>query len=221
MDRTDLPTAPALDALGAACARAAGLAGIAANGLLAGFFAFRGAGSSAGELLGPANDLVGSLASGLMIPVALSVRRLLPEGRAIGTVQALGLASMGVLTVSGPLLVLGVMPFQTSTAITLGAAMVLAGWLLAVNRWMRRRGTLRPELARLGEVVGAATLAAGAVAASGWVLLPQGSTTQVVVLVLAGVPGVLAWIATPVWFLRLGSRPVAPSMQPSMQGATP
>jgi hypothetical protein len=218
----DRPVPPAvLDPLGAACARAAGVAGIAANGLLAGFFAARAASWPAGELLGPANDLVGSLASALMIPVAVSVRPLLASGRSVETVQALGLASMGVLAVSGPLLVLGVVPFEVSTAITLSAAMVLAGWLLGVNRWMRRRRTLPPALARLGEVVGAATLAAGAGAAAGWLLLPRGSTAQVVVLVAAGIPGVLAWLATPVWFLRLGHRPAdvpASAVRP-MQGA--
>jgi hypothetical protein len=36
-------------------------------------------------------------------------------------------------------------------------------------------------------------------------LLPPNSTAQVVALALAGVPGLLAWIATPLWFLRLGS----------------
>jgi hypothetical protein len=205
MDRT-LPSA-ALDPLGAACARAAGVAGIAANGLLAGFFAARAVSWPAGEVLGPVNDLVGSLAGALMIPVAIAVRPLLASGRPVDGVHALGLASMGVLAVSGPLLVLGVVPFEVSTVVTLTAAMGLAGWLVGVNRWMRRRRVLRPALARLGEWVGAATLAAGAVATAGWVLLPQGSTGQVVVLVLAGIPGVLSWIATPVWFLRLGRRP--------------
>src|SRR5215218_10100645 len=46
VDRTHLPTVPAaaLDPLGAAGARAAGITGTLANGLLAGFFASRGAG---------------------------------------------------------------------------------------------------------------------------------------------------------------------------------
>jgi hypothetical protein len=210
MDRTESSTAPVvargLDPLGAACARAAGTAGIVANGLLAAFFAFRAAGSTAGEFLGPANDLVGSLASGLMIPVALSLRTLLPDGPAVGAVQAVGVASMGVLTVGGPLLVLGVVPFATSSAISISAAMVLAGWLVAVNRWVRRRGTLRRSLARLGELAGATTLAAGAGAGLALVLLPTNSVAQVTALVVAGVPGVLAWLATPVWFLRLGNR---------------
>jgi hypothetical protein len=216
MDRTALPTATAdagLAPFGAACARAAGTAGMVANGLLAGFFAFRAAAVPAGEVLGPANDLVGSLASALMIPVALSLRSLLPDDRAVGPVQGVGLASMGVLTVGGPLLVLGVVPFETSTAVTLGAAMVLAGWLLTVNRWMRRQGTLRPSLARFGEVVGASTLAAGAGAGAALLLLPEHSAARLVALAVAGVPGVLAWLATPVWFLRLGSRAAPPPLQ--------
>jgi hypothetical protein len=213
MVRTDTsaPVDPAgpLPARAAAFARAAGIGGIAANGLLAGFFASRGADFPRGEVLGPANDIVGSLTCALMIPAAVAVRPRLPDGWTVDVAQTAVLAALGVLTVNGPLLVLGVVPFETSTAISIGASMVLAGWLLTANRWMRRRRTLRPALARLGEVVGAATLAAGAAAATGWLLLPQGSTAQVVVLVLAGIPGVLAWIATPLWFLRLGSRPAA------------
>ena len=206
MDRTPLPTAPVLDPLGTACARAAGIAGTVANGLLAGFFASRAASFAAGEVLGPANDLVGSLACALMAPVVLAVGPRLPEGRAVVLAQTSVLTALGVLTVNGPLLVLGVVPFETSTAISMGAAMVLAGWLLTANRWMRRRGTLRPRLARLGEVIGATTLLAGAGAGAALFLLPEHSTARLVALVAAGVPGVLAWLATPVWFLRLGSR---------------
>ena len=155
-----------------------------------------------------------------MVPVAVSLRPLLPTGRAVQVAQATGIASMCVLAVNGPLLVLDVVPFETSTAISISAAMVLAGWLFTVNRWMRRTGTLRDALARWGQVIGAATLAAGAGAGAALVLLPRNSTVQVVALVLAGVPGILAWIATPVWFLRLGSRPAHPLRStPPLQGA--
>jgi hypothetical protein len=206
MVRTDSPAPTgALPLEAAAFSRAAGIAGMAANGLLAGFFASRGAGIAQGEVLGPANDLVGSLACALMVPVAVAVRPLLPEGRAVVVTHTAVLTALGVLTVNGPLLVLGVVPFETSAAISIGAGMVLAGWLLAANRWMRRRGTLRRSLARLGELVGATTLVAGAGAGLSLALLPKGSTAQVVGLVLAGVPGILAWLATPVWFLRLAN----------------
>jgi hypothetical protein len=202
--------------------RAAGVAGVAANGLLVGFFASRAAEFSPGEVLGPANDLVGSLACAMMVPVVVAVRPLLPEGRGVVVMQTAVLTALGVLTVNGPLLVLGVVPFETSSAISIGAGMVLAGWLLTANRWMRRRGTLRRSPARLGELVGATTLAAGAGAGLALALLPKGSTAQVVALVLAGVPGVLAWLATPVWFLLLGGRSAVPSMQEvSMRGAQP
>lgn len=170
MDRTACP--PLLDAgeplpAGiAACARTAGIAGTAANGLLAGFFASRTAGFARGEVLGPANDLVGSLASALMVPVAVGLRPRLPDRRSVDAVQVTGLAAMGVLTASGPLLVLGVVPFETSTAVSVSTSMLLAGWLVTVNRWMRRRGTLGRSLARLGELAGTTTLAAGPVRAS-------------------------------------------------------
>ena len=221
MVRTDspAPTGPLpLDA--AAFSRAAGIAGMAANGLLAGFFASRAAGLAPGEVLGPANDLVGSLACALMVPVAVAVRPLLPEGRAVVITHTAVLTALGVLTVNGPLLVLGVVPFEASATISIGASMVLAGWLLAANRWMRRRGTLRRSLARLGELVGATTLVAGAGAGLALALLPKGSTAQVVALVLAGIPGLVAWLATPVWFLRLAD-PRHADPRTVLEGAQP
>jgi hypothetical protein len=224
MDRTDrpAPTGP-LPVDAAAFARAAGAGGIAANALLIGFFASRGVGFSEGEVLGPANDLVGSLTSAVMVPVAVSLRPLLPTGRAVQVAQAAGIASMCVLAANGPLLVLGVVPFGISTAISISAAMVFAGWLFTVNRWMRRARTLRESLARWGQVIGAATLVSGAGAGAALVLLPRNSTAQFVALGITGLPGVLAWLATPVWFLRLGSRAAAP-LRPSrstrpLQGA--
>ncbi len=82
--------------------------------------------------------------------------------------------------------------------------MLLAGRLLTANRWVRRRSTLRRPLARLGELAGATTLAAGAGVGLALLLLPKELGRSGHRVVVAGVPGVLARLATPVWFLRLG-----------------
>ena len=130
-------------------AYAAGAAGTLANLFLIGFYALQASHPDDGSWLGSANDLVGSLGSALMIPVALALGARLPERRAARLTQAAGLAAMLVLAVGGPLLLLGVLVFEVQTPIMLAAFMVLAGWLFLVNRWLRQPGALGPRLARL------------------------------------------------------------------------
>jgi hypothetical protein len=190
----------------AAFAWAAGGAGALANGLLVAFYILLAAGSDAQHVAGSSNDLVGSLAMALAIPVALALVPLLPRRRSVRITQAVGIAAMAVLAVGGPLLVFGVLPFEIQAPIAIGASMLLATWLFLVNRWMRRAGTLDARITRVGRVAGAATLASFAGVVTGLVLLPWGSVLQIVVLAVTGLPGVLAWLGTPVWFLMLGGR---------------
>lgn len=190
----------------AAFAWAAGTAGTLANLLLVAFYILLAARSDAQHVAGSSNDLVGSLAMALSIPVALTLEPLLPRRRAVRIAQAVGIAAMAVLAAGGPLLVLGVLPFEIQAPIAIGASMLLAAWLFLANRWMRRAGTLDARITRVGQVAGAATLGSFAGVVTGLVLLPWGSAPQIVVLVVAALPGVLAWLATPVWFLMLGGR---------------
>jgi hypothetical protein len=185
---------------------AAGSAGALANLLLVAFYILFAAGSDAQHVAGSSNDLVGSLATALSIPVALALVPLLPRRRVVRITQTVGIAALAVLTVGGPLLVLGILPFEIQAPIASGASMLLAAWLFLVNRWMRRAGTLDARITRVGRVAGAATLACFAGVLTGLVLLPWGSVLQFVVLGVTGLPGVLAWLATPVWFLMLGGR---------------
>jgi hypothetical protein len=198
---TTAPTWPA--GRGAAFARAAGATGVLSNLLLIVFFALAAAGAGPENLAGPANDLVGSLSCALMVPVAVSLAPLLPRRRAVRVTQVAGIAAMVASAVGGPLLVLGVVPFDIETAVGIGAWMLLAGWIGLVSRWTGRAGTLPPRPGRLGRLVGATTLAAAAGVAAGLVLLPRASVAQLVVLVVAGAPGIVAWLAMPVWFLLL------------------
>jgi hypothetical protein len=176
-------------------ARAAGVTGVAANVLLVGFFAVeQGRTRRLPISLGSANDVVGSISSALMVPVVLAV------GPSRWT-RRLGLASTVVLTAAGPALVLGFVPFAVQMPIAIGAFEGLAAWILAAGR--DRRGTMTDDVARLGVLSGGGVLAGGALAGVGR-LLGVRSLPGRAALVIGGVPGVLAWLAMPVWFLRLG-----------------
>jgi hypothetical protein len=184
-------------------AYAAGVTGILANSLLIAFFALQAGQPEDGISLGSANDLVGSLATGFMIPVALAMGRRLPRRRAARVAQAAGLTAMALLTGGGPLLVLGVLAFEVATAIAVAGYVVLGLWLFLVNHWFRLSGVLRPRLARFGEFLGAGTLAGYVIVGLG-LLLPWMSWPQLVVFGVGLLIGLPAWLGIPVWFLALG-----------------
>ena len=174
-------------------ARAAGITGHAANVLLAAFFAVEaGRRRVLPVSLGSANDIVGSVSTALMVPVVLAVS---PNR----WTRLLGLGATGVLTLAGPALVLGLVPFAVQMPIAIGAFEGLAGWIVLSGR----RGTLPEDVTRLAALSGGGVLAGSAVVGAG-LLLPEGSLPRRTALVIGGLPGMVGWLAMPVWFLRLG-----------------
>ena len=184
-------------------AYAAGATGILANLSLIAFFALQATHPDDGFSLGSANDIVGSLATAFMIPVALFLGGRLPPRRAARFTQAAGLTAMALLSVGGPLLVLGVLAFEVETPIAMAAWIILSLWLLLVNRWLRLSNALPVRLARLGEYLGAGTLVGYLVVGLG-LLLPWMSSGQLVVFGVGLVIGLPAWLGIPVWFVLLG-----------------
>ena len=71
--------------MAAGFAYAAGATGILANFFLIAFFALQAGNPESGTSLGSANDLVGSLGTALMIPVALALSTWLPDRRLGGS----------------------------------------------------------------------------------------------------------------------------------------
>ena len=159
--------------------------------------------NSAGDLAGSASDLVGSLSTAFMIPVALYLRGRLPRRRAARLAQAAGLTAMALLTVGGPLLVLGVLAFEVETPIAMAAWIILSLWLLLVNRWLRLSDAPHRRVARFGELLGAGFLAGYVVVGLGF-LLPWMSWAQLAVFGVGVLIGLPAYLGIPVWFLVLG-----------------
>lgn len=101
-----------------------------ANLFLIAFYALQASHPENGTWLGSANDLVGSLGTAFMIPVTLALSAWLPDRRLSRITLLVGLPALAVLTVGGPLLVLGVMVYKVQAPIMVAAWMVLS--LLAV-----------------------------------------------------------------------------------------
>jgi hypothetical protein len=201
--RLRLNGTPISDRGAAFFAYASGAAGILSNLSLIGFYALQVGRPERGLSLGYANDLVGSLGTALMIPVAFALTNRLPQRRTVRVTQAVGLSAMAVLTIAGPLLVFGALTFEVSTPISLAAFSVFAVWLLLVNRWLRQSAALGPRVARLGEFFGAGPLAGGAIVGLG-LLLPWTSWPQLVIFGVGGLLAVVAMLGIPIWFLLLG-----------------
>lgn len=194
-------------------AYAAGATGVLANLCLVALYVLlglQGGSPEGGTLLGSAfhvagsaSDLLGSLATAFMIPVALFLGGRLPRRRAVRFTQASGLTAMALLTIGGPLLVLGVLTFDVQTPIAIGAWITISLWLLLVNRWLRLSDVLPYRVARLGELVGAGFLAGYLVVGLG-LLLPWMSWPQLVVFGVGILIGLPAYLGIPVWFVLLG-----------------
>jgi hypothetical protein len=158
---------------------------------------------SAFHVAGSASDLLSSLATAFMIPVALFLGGNLPRRRAARFIQAAGFTAMTLLTIGGPLLVLGVLAFDVQTPIAIAAWIMLSVWLLLVNRWLRPSGTLPYRVVWFGEFAGAGFLAGYAVVWLG-LLLPWMSWPQLVVFGAGVLVGLPAYLGIPVWFVLLG-----------------
>lgn len=199
-------------------AYAAGVTGIFANLFLIALYVLLGlqGGSpedgtllgSAFHVAGSASDLLGSLATAFMIPVALFLGGRLPRRRTARLAQAAGLTAMVLLSIGGPLLVLGVLAFDVQTPIAIAAWIILGLWLLLVNRWLRLSDALPYRVVRFGEFVGAGFLAGYVVVGLG-LLLPWMSWPQLVVFGIGVLVGLPAYLGIPVWFVLLGRHLVA------------
>ncbi len=184
-------------------AYAAGVAGILANIFLIALFALQENRPVQAASFGTANDLMGSLGAAFMIPVAVALSAWLPERRFCRIIQVLGLSSMAILVVGGPVLVLGVLEFEVQAPIMMGAWVILSLWLFLVNRWLRSSGVLPPRTARFGEAIGGLVLIAGGIAGLG-LLMPWMPLPQLILFVAGGVLAVIGMLGTPFWFLLLG-----------------
>ncbi|MGY1617943.1 hypothetical protein ACI797_14480 [Geodermatophilus sp. SYSU D00691] len=106
-----------------------------------------------------AAGMTGMAANGLLVAVVLAAS---PDR----WTRRLGLAATGVLTLAGPALVTGLVPFRVQMPVALGGFGALAAWIGLSSR----RAPLPDDVARLGVLSGGAPAALGGLAVPTWFL---------------------------------------------------
>lgn len=150
---------------------------------------------------GALSDITGAAWNLLLIPLVIGLGAGVLPARTGGWILFATTASSGTAAVGSALLVVGVLPFGVSTAISVSALMVQAGWLVAVGTGLRRvRGWQR--LGRGGRWIGVGVWA-GAILVAASLLFGWGTPAQVIVMITGIVPGLLAWMAWPIWVFSL------------------
>ena len=151
---------------------------------------------------GPISDIGTTCWYLVAAPLFWSVGHAVLGGTRTGrTVAAVTTWSSVLGAASSTLLVVRVLPFGVSTALTVLALLAQCLWLYLVGRAMARTGgwgarlTQVAILAALGQLVGAGIAAAS-------MALDWGSAAQTVVVV-GLVPGLLGWASWPLWFVLL------------------
>lgn len=190
-----------------ASAIVAGVAGCAANAFLIAYYLlarpWEAGHSGPYEWLGPANDVVGSVSMALLIPVIGYVWKQVRGDRPLDALSGAGMLASAAFAAAGPMLVAGRITLETQFVVAGLGLPVIFGWLWRANRAARRSGLLPPRTAGLGRWTGIVGLAATGVAGIG-ALLPFGSVAQIVVLGVAAIPGLPAYLAFPVWQILAG-----------------
>jgi hypothetical protein len=182
-----------------------GITGVVANGLLITLYAVALPGNADYEWTGPANDVIGAVSAGAMIPVAWATYRLLGRDRTLRVATILASCAMGSIVILSILLVTKVIPFAAQGA---GAGIALLfwfAWLYLVGRRGVKSGRLPRRLARAAQLIGGAVPVALPLVGLSF-LLPAKSVPQYILGgagLAIGVPAILAY---PIWLLLFSSR---------------
>lgn len=150
-------------------------------------------------IFGTINDATGGIFNLVAIPVILQVHRRLRRTPGTETAKWLVVTACAAGSASSFLLVFKQLDFTVSTGISVGAMTAQATWFLLANRALLKSGGYPRDLAKLGQFIGGALLAALPVAglavveqAPAWIRWGVGG---------AGIAlGATAWIAWPYWY---------------------
>jgi hypothetical protein len=184
----------------------AGVTGMVANLLLIALYVLvLGLGLAAYEWTGPANDVIGGIVStGATIPLAFALRDVVGRESLVGVMTRMVVFALGTIVVLSTLLVVDVIPFEVQGVAAGLAIQVMFVWVGVVGRAGARNGTLPPSMARWAIMMASAAVLGALVVGS--FLLPWASTAQYILASAGLLIGVPAYLAFPVWLIRMSNR---------------
>ncbi|MCP1412462.1 hypothetical protein [Paenarthrobacter sp. A20] len=154
-------------------------------------------------VFGTINDAAGAVFNVLVIPVILQVHKRLPKTSWSDPLKWVTVAACGAGATSSALLVLKVLAFEPSTAVSVAAITMQAVWFLAANNKLRTVEGYPLGLAQLGRFIGGALVIGLPVAGLGFVI-PGPEWLRFAVMGLGIIGGASAWIAWPYWYFKAG-----------------
>lgn len=196
-----------------AWALVAGYVGVASALALGLFFALAdpfGANLRTWSWLGPANDaLTIAMAPAQAIAMVLLWRTIRPAP-VVAALTWLTIAALAANAAVSGMLLAGTASLDTQYLFAIPMIILMFGALLAAGIRMLRDRREPPALgrrtARWAVVIGAAGIAALLLFSLAY-LFPDGSAGQLALFIIGGVPGGIAYLGYPAWWLALGLRP--------------
>lgn len=154
-------------------------------------------------VFGAINDATGAVFNVLVIPVILQVHKRLPRTPWTEPLKWVTVAACASGAVSSALLVLKVLDFGPSTAISVAAIVIQGAWFLVANNKLLHVEDYPSALAKLGRFIGGALLIGLPVAGLGF-LIPGPEWLRYAVMGLGFVAGASAWATWPYWYFKAG-----------------
>lgn len=154
-------------------------------------------------VFGTINDATGAVFNLLAIPVILQVHKRLPATPWNQPLKWITAGACAAGATSSALLVLKVLAFEPSTAVSVAAIITQAVWFLVVNNKLLDVEGYPTGLARLGRFIGGALLVGLPVAGLGFVI-PGPEWLRYAVMGVGFVAGASSWAAWPYWYFRAG-----------------
>jgi hypothetical protein len=176
-----------------------GVTGLVANGLLVGLYVSIGTGDQDFRWTGPANDVIGGIVSSSAgIPFVLALTDAVGGGPGLRTAARVAAVGQATIVGSSVLLVTDVLPFEVQVFVAIPAIATLFAWSAVLGR----SGLLPRRLGRVALAIGTGFgVGLGLTGLS--LLLPSESLAQYAVGGTGLALGSVAFLAYPIWQLRL------------------
>ncbi len=171
-------------------------------------------------VFGTVNDATGAVFNLLAIPVILQIHKRIPATPWSELLKWVTVAACAAGATSSTLLVLKVLEFGPSTAISVTAIVIQGLWFLVANNILLHVTGYPRGLAKLGRFIGGALLTGLPVAAVGF-LIPGPEWLRYVIMGAGVVAGAASWVMWPYWYFKAGKFLGHKRAAEAPRGATP